>query len=433
MSKAIKQKNRIKKIKDFLINTWRRQEVTSMLKDCQNFMNMACKHPRFKSFWLNLQMPIVNSITHKSYIKRHRYIVNGKTWNVIDTYYFKYTFAESEFHVRDYHCFFNKKTGFTIRFGKTIDEEPKYCDLGPEILDLEISVNGCPKVGGHNCKFCYKNNSDKPPTNMSFETFKKIFDSMPKCLYSIAFGITGVQTNPDFLKMLMYCRQNDVIPNYTLSGADLDDTTMYCTTLFCGAVAVSCYQGNKQLCYDTINRMYKESLHQLHVNMHIVLSEDPVQLEHIWDVLNDIKDKKVEGLRNIVFLRIKPVGRAANMNCKIHLDTYRKIMSFCLDNHIGFGFDSCSAKTAAKVLKELGHEELVECCESCESSKFSSYIAVDGRYWNCSFCERSDWFKPINVLDYNNFIDVWHLPEVMRVRNIETDQSCPVYDLDSKE
>lgn len=433
MSKSIKQKNRIGQIKDFIIRTWRKQDIRFMINSFNDFMTLAKQHPKFKSFWLQLQLPVVDSITYKLPIRTHKYVYNDKVWDIIDTDLFKYTSRESKFCVRDYHCFFNKVTGFTIRFGKNVKDEPKYCDLGPEILDLEISVNGCPKVGGHNCKFCYKNNSDKPPTNMSFETFKKIFDSMPKCLYSIAFGITGVQTNPDFPKMLKYCRENDVIPNYTLSGADLTDEMIEITSKYCGAVAVSCYAGNNQLCYDTIKRLYEGSNGKLHVNMHIVLSEDPVQMAHLLNVLCDIQNKKIVGLRNIVFLRIKPVGRAANMNCKITLKTYRKIMEFCLDNKIGFGFDSCSAKTASRVLKELGHEDLTECCEPCESSRFSSYIAVDGRYWNCSFCERSDWFKPINVLDYNNFIDVWHLPEVMRVRNIETDQSCPVYDLDSKE
>lgn len=431
MSKSIKQKNKIRQIKDFIIKTWRKQDTRFMIDNFNVFMKLLCKHPKFKSFWLQLQIPIVKSVGLQ--IRRHKYIYNDRIWNVIDTDFFKYTWSESEFCVQDYHCFFNKMSGFTIRFGKTFDDEPKYCDLGPEILDLEISVNGCPKVGGHNCKFCYKNNSDKPPTNMSFETFKKIFDSMPRCLYSIAFGITGVQTNPDFPKMLKYCRENDVIPNYTLSGADLTDEMIKITSKYCGAVAVSCYAGNNQLCYDTIRRLYEGSRGKLHVNMHIVLSEDPVQMAHLLNVLCDIQNKKIVGLRSIVFLRIKPVGRASNMNCKITLKTYRKIMQFCLDNEISFGFDSCSAKTAARVLKELGHEDLTECCEPCESSRFSSYIAVDGRYWNCSFCERSDWFKPINVLKYNNFVDVWHLPEVMRVRNIETDQSCPVYDLDSKE
>lgn len=351
-------------------------------------------------------------------------------WTVVDTDDFKYFYNYSH----SYHTYFSKIDGFTCRISDRIDNaDPAFSILGPEILDLEISVNGCPKVGGKNCKFCYKNNSDKPPTNMSFDTFVKIVSKFPKCLYSIAFGITGVQTNPDFPKMLQWCRENDIVPNYTLSGADLNNELLEVTTKYCGAVAVSCYEGNKQLCYDTIKRVHEYSKGKVHVNMHIVLSEDETQIKHIWDVLDDIKNGKVIGLRNIVFLRIKPVGRAGNMNCQIHLDTYKKIMTYCMENDIGFGFDSCSAKTAIRVLNDMGRGDLTSSCEPCESSKFSSYINVLGEYWNCSFCERSDFFKPINVLNIKNFDELWNNEQLVNIRDMKYDRSCPVYDLDSKE
>jgi hypothetical protein len=267
---------------------------------------------------------------------------------------------------------------------------------------------------------------------MTFDTFKKIVDSMPKCLYSIAFGITGTQTNPDFIKMMEYCRENDIVPNYTLSGADLTDEIIDATCKYCGAVAVSCYLDNPQLCYDTIKRIHDKKKY-MHINMHIVLSEDTEQLSHIWKVLHDIKDGLIPGLRNIVFLRIKPVGRAKNMNCKIQLQTYKSIMEYCFENNIGFGFDSCSAKTAMRVLKDIGKGEYSTCCEPCESSKFSSYINVKGEYWNCSFCENNPAIKHIDVLQYKDFCDVWNSEMVVKMRMLETNRSCPMFDLDSYE
>ena len=105
-------------------------------------------------------------------------------------------------NLSDYNSIFNKINGKTITYGLSPADDVTWCPLGPEILDLEISVNGCPKVGGHNCRFCYKNNTDAPARNMSFDTFKKIIDNFPKNLYSVAFGITGTKTNPDFPKML---------------------------------------------------------------------------------------------------------------------------------------------------------------------------------------------------------------------------------------
>jgi len=340
------------------------------------------------------------------------YEVNGNKWHVFDTPFYKYTYCENH----SYHCFFSKVTGFTCRISDNINsKDPAYCELGPEILDLEISVNGCPTVGGKNCRFCYKNNTNKPATNMSFETFKKIVDTMPKCLYSIAFGITGVQTNPDFPKMMAYCRKNDIIPNYTLSGADLDEDMLRESCRLCGAVAVSCYSDNKELCYNTIKRFH-DCNNLMHINMHIVLSEEEEQLKHIWNVLKDIKEGKVVGLRNIVFLRIKPVGRASKLNCKIHLDTYEEILTYCFENHIGFGFDSCSAPDVAKVLKDMNHEEILKYIEPCESTRTSFYINCHGIASPCSFCEHIKEWVDANVdvtkcIDCNDFIkNIWHNP-----------------------
>jgi len=144
-----------------------------------------------------------------------------------------------------YNYVFSKRDGTFYRWGKEEKDDPDVCPFGPEILDIEISVNGCP----NNCAHCYKNNTNDPPINMSFETFKAIFDKMPKTLTQIAFGITGVQTNPDFLKMLEYTRSKGVIPNFTLSGIDLTEDFAKECVKYVGAIAVSAYSSNKNICY----------------------------------------------------------------------------------------------------------------------------------------------------------------------------------------
>jgi len=60
---------------------------------------------------------------------------------------------------------------------------------------------------------------------------------------------------------------------------------------------------------------------------------------------------------------------------------------------------------------------LIECSESCESSLFSSYINVNGEYWHCSFSENEDGQGFVNVLEENEFIDVWYSDEVKRFRD----------------
>ena len=69
---------------------------------------------------------------------------------VIDTKSHKFVLCRDGSYVQ----FFNKETGFNARMGKDVNDDPSWCPLGPEILDAEISINGCPKVGGASCKFC---------------------------------------------------------------------------------------------------------------------------------------------------------------------------------------------------------------------------------------------------------------------------------------
>ena len=394
-----------------------------------NALNLLVK----EDFMLGIKFSnmIVNDYTNKN-IQKHEYEVNSKKWFVFEGKSFKFTVNEDE----TYRCFFSKADGYNCRFGKEVKDNPEYCELGPEILDLEISVNGCvPVPGSTNCKYCYKNNTNKAPTNMSFETFKQIVDSFPKNLSQIAFGITGLKTNPDLEKMFEYCREIGIIPNVTTVGADMDEHMKDVLCKYCGAVAVSCYTGAKELCYKTIKELHEYAKQkygrEFHVNMHIVVSND--NMPHLRDVLKDIAEKKVEGLKSVVLLRIKPKGRAEKMDCVVSMDIYRELVTYCLDNKISFGFDSCSATPVMEVLKELGRPELCTSCESCESSKLSSYINVYGEYWSCSFAEgKTDFIKPINVLDYKNAYEWWNSDEVKKVRFCKNPacKSCPIYNLD---
>lgn len=379
-----------------------------------------------------LYVPIAKSVAHSEDIEKYEYQADGKKWTVFDGKTFKLTVNEDH----SYHCFFDKTSGLNIRFGKTLAEDPEYCALGPEVLDAEISQNGCvPVPGSTNCRYCYKNNTNAPATNMSFETFKAIVDRFPKNLSQIAFGITGLKTNPDLERMFKYCREVGIVPNVTTVGADMDEQMLDVLAENCGAVAVSCYTGAKALCYETITKIHQRAKDKfnkdLHVNMHIVLSKD--NLPHVKEVLQDIADKKVPDLNAVVFLRIKPKGRASKMDCQVPKEIYSEILSFCFEKDIPFGFDSCSATPVMEVLKDFGKENLCDNCEPCESSKFSSYINVKGEYWSCSFAEGLyEFIKPINVLAHGPITEWWNSDEIKKVRNCQNPacKSCPVFNLD---
>ena len=104
---------------------------------------------------------------------------------------------------------------------------------------------------------CYKGNrKGSNATNMSFETFHKIFKTFPPTLTQIAFGITSVGSHPELFKIFQYCRDNGVIPNVTINGADpLTDEQIGKLVQVCGAMAISVVWPTPEKGFDLIKRI----------------------------------------------------------------------------------------------------------------------------------------------------------------------------------
>jgi len=369
---------------------------------------------------------------------------------------------------QNYNFDINTKTGYFERWGDTKDQDAEVSPFGPEILDLEISTSVQPKdqerlkhfLTSHgackgNCAFCYKSNSNKLPTyNMKFEEFRHIFDSMPGTLYSIAFGIMNFDTNPDFIGMAQYARENGVMPTFTMHG--LDDITDYrvetISNLF-GAVAVSVY--DKEKTYDWIKALTDAGMEQ--VNIHFFLSQET--LGKAYEVMDDIaNDPRLEKLNAIVFLHNKSKGNSKKngFNPVSHKD-YTKLIDDCFEQNVRFGMDSCGANRVissingrkerhlAKVEKhkeeipnvdllknaiESHYQTIIQSCEPCESSLFSSYINAEGQFFPCSFMEgEGKWKIGIDTLEHDNFVDVWKNERVEEWRKtlLCTGRNCPQF------
>lgn len=376
-------------------------------------------------------MSILSS-NHKNVVVKD-YDVLGKKWRVYHGDNFKLTFCEDH----SYNCFFSKTTGLNIRFGKEVEEDAEYCELGPEIADIEIVTGSCPKVNSENCRWCYKNNTSAPGKVMTLEDFQEVISRFPINLTQVALGITGVKSNPYLKDILIYLRKLGIIGNLTLTGADLDDEMADVLCEYCGACAVSCYDKAKELCYSTIKRLHdnaKEKFNRdMHLNMHIVIAD--FSMDHIMDVLNDIKNGKVPGLKSVVMLHAKPVGRAKNLDCSLSKENLTKVIKFCLDNNISFGFDSCNGHNVQDILMEIGKPELCSSIEPCESGRMSIYVNVEGKITPCSFVEHVYENSAIDLLNSDAMVkDVWMTDKMLNAfRNCtKCSKSCPIYSLDCK-
>jgi len=78
-------------------------------------------------------------------------------------------------------------TGFHGRWGKTEQDDPQFSPFGPEILDIEISVNGCKGAGGKICKMC-----SPAGTKVNTPNGEKNIENIRGS--DVVFGGTGLQT-----------------------------------------------------------------------------------------------------------------------------------------------------------------------------------------------------------------------------------------------
>lgn len=338
-----------------------------------------------------------------------------------------------------YNYIFDKTTGFFARWGSTEEEDPLYAP-SPEIMDLEISTI-CHGVGMP-CRFCYKSNTRKG-TQMSFETFKKLFNKLPRNITQIAFGIGDIFGHPDMWKIFEHTRANGIVPNVTINGYGLTDEYADRLGAVMGAVAVSRYNP-KGTCYDAIKALTDRGMTQ--VNIHQLVSEETYA--DCLEVLQDAKtDPRLEKLNAIVFLMLKPKGRGEKLHKLNDFAKYKALVDFALDNNISVGFDSCSAPSfLSAVIKHNDFESFQMAADPCESGLFSIYANVHGEVFPCSFTEGTPgWETGLSILDCNDFVeDIWNHPRMVTWREkllVSTEQctgcslqascrSCPIYEID---
>jgi hypothetical protein len=331
---------------------------------------------------------------------------------------------------KDYNYHFNKRDGRFARWGKKLEDDPIVAP-SPELADVEI-VSGGPCLG--KCNFCYKcNNINSIKKVMTFDQFKRIFHLFPKLLNQIAFGITDIYANPDFFKIMEYTRENEIIPNYTTHGIDLDAKAVELTAKLCGAVAVSIV--NKEKSYDAIASFTKAGMNQ--VNIHYMLSLETY--EKAFKIIDDIKsDPRLAQINAIVFLQYKDKNPYSKFHSVLDIEKYKKLISYCEDKKINYGLDSCSSNIFIESIKDRENRvQLEQCVDSCESMRMSIYVNCDGFAFPCSFCENMlGWETGIDLFKIKDFVkEVWHHERVESWRKalIATMKNgcacCPIYNL----
>lgn len=325
--------------------------------------------------------------------------------------------------------------GLFLRWGWVKDQDPDFSPVGPEIADIEVSTI-CNGPNGTPCPWCYKSNTGHGE-NMSLETFINVFNKLNQenNLTQIAFGIGDINANPDLIHMFRWCRNNNVFPNLTVNGANLDscdfEGVSYAQHIaeLCGAVAVSHY--GDDLCFNAVKKFTDLGMTQ--VNIHKILSDDTI--DDCMDlIIKSKQDPRLKDLNAIVFLLLKPKGARNTMRPLTNMVKYKELINLAIEQDVILGFDSCGANKFLEAVKDSPQYKMYKMlAEPCESTCFSIYINVKGEMYPCSFGEGAPgWEKGINVVEAKDFLtDVWMNPRVTewREKNIKNCRNCVFYDL----
>jgi len=174
------------------------------------------------------------------------------------------------------------------------------------------------------------------------------------------------------------------------------------------------------------------------INIHHLVAME--NFDQLMETLQDrLTDPRLSKLNAIVMLSLKKCGRGTGFNV-LPQSKFKQIVKFALENNIAIGFDSCSCHRfldSIKDLPESQYKQMEMMSEPCESTKFSSYISTEGKFYACSFCEEAEEFgEGIDVVNCNDFVkDVWMHERTVNFRNklLNNGSQCPVYRIYDKE
>ena len=148
------------------------------------------------------------------------------------------------------------------------------------------------------------------------------------------------------------------------------------------------------------------------VNIHIMISNET--FDQVMETLNDkLTDSRLAKLNAIVLLSLRKKGRGVG-HTPLSQEKFNEVVNFAMSKSVPIGFDSCSAMKFLKAIENHPNKvQLEQMVEPCESSCFSSYINVDGKYFPCSFMEDShpEWKDEmgLDVVNCKDFLtDIWN-------------------------
>lgn len=320
-------------------------------------------------------------------------------------------------HIGDYHFVADARTGLTMRWGKTVKDNPPFAPV-PELADISIS-NHCSK----GCSFCYRDSSYNQEW-MSLEDYRKVLDGMNHPIFGnvfqVALGGGEPLEHPFFTSIIKETVTRGIVPNFTTNGVYLTESLCRSIQGEVGAVAISTTS------IGAIDQVKISMLRHfgIETNIHYVLSSK--NITEAIGICRGVYNEQLENVNALIFLTYKPAGRADDSGIIKKGNLYNEFMEAIGENSSvkpKIGFDACFIPMLLS--RSVVNEALVDCCDG---GFFSVYIDHKMNVSPCSFSGIRDVYS---LREYD-FYDIW-TNKLDSFRKLQTNQcqdmSCKVHSL----
>ncbi len=251
---------------------------------------------------------------------------------------------------------FNPDTGFAVRGELADGTDPIYAS-SPELVDCKIT-NCC----DNGCTYCYMGSNENGQHCRSSD-YVFLIDQMEKLgVFQVALGGGEPTMHPDFTMILRMTKYAGIVPNYSTNGNHLTQEIVDASREFCGAVAVSWHNPPNVAATGWLIR------DGVKTNIHYILSEQKV--DGAIGLMRALDNGLLPGLNAVIFLRLKPVGRARAMRADLGGADLERFFAETEKTHpYKVGFDACMVPF---LVEQTEFDPIY--FDYCDGGRFSCYV-----------------------------------------------------------
>lgn len=285
----------------------------------------------------------------------------------------------------DYYTLFDRYSGAKIRLSLYQNAAPYDKSSTPELVDISIT-DYCP----FNCEYCYQA-STRDGQHAPLDYLKSLADQLSAAeVFEVALGGGEPTLHPDFLEILRYFRNKNVVPNFTTKNIDWLKDASYASEVLdlCGAFAYSAESGKTA---EAVNKLFSKAIERIPGG--VWSNRKKLVFQHTMGTCTKgefaqlIKFCAEQDIR-LTLLGYKTVGRGADF-IPVNYDWITEVFDDFLRDHpsLSVGVDTTLARQLQPYFEKKGIPSILY---TLNEGAFSMYIHAPSKTMApSSFCDKA--------------------------------------------